>query len=249
MTLASSEARATFRSRPRNGSATASRSGRPACGPARPRSKPRRSRIGRDIDPPCVISAGVPSATASSQRARMQRPIGAAAAGVARRAAVEQQSVLGRRGRAGADDLAVEPDGVHEFTASRQRSRQAARAPPRSRPRRRLECLPLHGVRGRELLERLDPPRREPPADSGGSRREHERDRVRVPVPDEPALEQQRRRGPAARPSSRPPTASASARARAARPAPRRAPRRPRRARNRCRCTVFQVLPAPMQSV
>jgi len=36
------------------------------------RSKPRRSRIGRDIVPPCVISAGVPSATASSQRARIK---------------------------------------------------------------------------------------------------------------------------------------------------------------------------------
>jgi len=35
------------------------------------RSKPRRSRIGRDIEPPCVIRAGVPSATASSQRARI----------------------------------------------------------------------------------------------------------------------------------------------------------------------------------
>jgi hypothetical protein len=33
------------------------------------RSKPSRSRIGRDIEPPCVISAGVPFATASCQRA------------------------------------------------------------------------------------------------------------------------------------------------------------------------------------
>src|SRR5262249_53473223 len=38
--------------------------------PTRP--KPRRSRIGRDIGPPCVINAGVPSATASSQRARIR---------------------------------------------------------------------------------------------------------------------------------------------------------------------------------
>ena len=34
-------------------------------------SNPSRSRIGRDIEPPCVISTGVSRATASSQRARM----------------------------------------------------------------------------------------------------------------------------------------------------------------------------------
>src|SRR5437763_11802271 len=33
------------------------------------RSKPSRSRIGLDIEPPCVISAGVPFAAASCQRA------------------------------------------------------------------------------------------------------------------------------------------------------------------------------------
>ena len=42
-----------------------------------------------------------------------QRSVGTSAAGTFRgRAAVEQQAVLGRRGRAGADDLAVEPDRV-----------------------------------------------------------------------------------------------------------------------------------------
>ena len=62
-----------------------------------------------------MISAGVPFATASCQRAcRTARYAPRPRARRTRRAAVEQQAVLGRRRGAGRDDLAVEPRGVHE---------------------------------------------------------------------------------------------------------------------------------------
>ena len=43
-------------------------------------SKPRRSRIGRDIRPACVTSTGVPRAAASSRSGRDERAVGAATA-------------------------------------------------------------------------------------------------------------------------------------------------------------------------
>ena len=189
------------------------------------RSKPRRSRIGRDIEPPWVIRAGVPRATASSQRASDQRSVGTSAAGTFRgRAAVEQQAVLGRRGRARADDLAVEPDRVPQRLAlAEERRQEALRLGDLGR--RGAERLPLDGAGGLELLHRLDPARRE----AGPHRRrragEHEGDCVWILVGPHAAGEERVDEAGRA-PMSRPPIASASARARAGGRGPPRAPRR-----------------------
>ena len=99
------------------------------------RSKPRRSRIGRDIEPPWVIRAGVPEPRRRRPSAPDQRSVGASAAGSLRsRAAVEQQAVLGRRRRAGADDLAVEPDRVAAAVALSRKSAAGGSSPRRSPP-------------------------------------------------------------------------------------------------------------------
>jgi len=72
------------------------------------------------------------------------------------RAAVEQQAVLAGRRGAGADELAVEPDGVHEVDGVSVALReQLARLVDLVRGR--LERHPLDPVGGRVLLEGLDP--------------------------------------------------------------------------------------------
>ena len=122
--------------------------------------------------------------------------------------------MLGRRGRAGADDLAVEPDRVHDV-------RRLARRAPRERvassisAARRAERLPLDGVRGRVLLERLDPARGELRRRRRRLAREHERDGVRVLVAARARARAAGRRGPAARRAADLPLRLGRARARA----------------------------------
>ena len=86
-----------------------------------------------------------------------QRSVGASAAGAfRRRAAVEQQAVLGRRGRAGADDLAVEPDRVPQRRALAEERGQEASAPRRSPPVR--SRTPPTGPRRRPRAPRSSRP-------------------------------------------------------------------------------------------
>src|SRR5439155_14477313 len=88
-----------------------------------------------------------------------------------------------------ADDLAVEPDGVHDVHGLAVALRQELPALGDVLGRR-LEGLPLDCVRGRVLLEGLDPPRREALSDRWRFAGQDERDCVPLLVSLDPALEQ-----------------------------------------------------------